>query len=431
MKIFLKKVWVLLVAQVFVGSLEAQAAETFLYLFYDGSRAGEKNEVHGIAHALKEHLHKDTVQKEFDLKDKEAFLADIKENLLKENSKNKGIILAAEVASINILRQLKPQNNIVIAHSSHQFTKDHATLKDVADIVALPQSVVTDEISKIFEGPQTTLIQTAGVAHNLSAKNIEEAFQKNKDSIPSAPAYVGIILGGDAETPDKKLLYYTSEEAVQVASYIAPFVKGKKAHLLILNGPRTGKHDQKTGEVIKESHRDGSIDPITAAFKEGLHQQGLSEDKNFTIFDFQFGKTSMYPVVLGALRHTNSPIFVAGESTSMVSEAADCLPKGFVTAFTNNAMNENHRKHCFSEKEAGRINILENTKGNWQLLKAKETTDTKEAVPLLKLLLKPLRSVLRRRCLNTLIVRLFVYINQFGACFTLINPLKNKISRIT
>lgn len=381
MKIFSKKIWIFLVALIFVGSPAAQAAQTFLYLLYDGSRAGEKNQVLGIAHALKENLPIDAIQKEFELKDKEAFLLDIRENLLKEDSRNKGIILAAEVASIDILRQLKLHKNIVIAHSSHQFTKDHAALKDVADIVALPKYVVTDEILKAIENPQTTLIQTAGVAHNLSPKSIEEAFQNNKDSIPSASSYLGIILGGDAETSDGNLRYYTVEEAGELASYIVPKVKKQHSHLLILNGPRTGKHDQKTGKVIEGSHRDGTIDIITKTFKERLQQQGLIEGKNFTMFDFQFGKTSMYPVVLGVLLQTKSPVFVAGESTSMVSETADCLPKGLVTAFINNAMNENHRKHCFSEKEAGRINILENMNGKWQSFDAKETVDSNASRP--------------------------------------------------
>jgi hypothetical protein len=378
---FLKKIWIFLIVLVLAGSSNAQTTQTFLYLLYDGGKVGEKNQVHGITQALKEYLPKDTVQKEFELKDKEAFLANIQENLFKEDSKNKGIILAAEVGGIDVLSQLKPQKNIVIAHSSHQFTKEHSNLKDAVDIVALPQYVVTGEVLKAIESPDTTLIQTAGVPHNLSPKAIEEAFENNKGIIPVAPKYLGVILGGDAETPERELRFYTAKEAEELASFIASQIKEKQSHLLILNGPRTGKHDQSTGKVIETSHRDGSLDAVTAAFKGSLLKEGLIEGKNFTIFDFQFGKTSVYPVVLGALLKTKSPIFVAGESTSMVSETADCLPKGLVTAFAHNAMNENHRKHCQSEKEAGRINILENTDGNWHLLEANKTSDSKDSRP--------------------------------------------------
>jgi len=397
---FTRKVSFLLLALVLSGFSAAQAAQTFLYLLYDGARAGEKNQVHGIARALKEHLPEDTVQKEFDLKEKEAFLADAHENLFKEDSQNKGIILAAEVAGIDVLRQLKPQKNVLITHSSHQFTKDHARLKDVADIVALPEYAVTAEVLKAIESPHTTLIQTAGVPHNLSPAAIEEAFQGNKGIIPPAPAYVGVILGGDAETPEGELRFYTAKEAKELAAYIAPQVKEKQSHLLILNGPRTGKHDQNTGKMIEGSHRDGTTDIITKTFKEDLQQQGLIEGKDFTLFDFQFGKPSAYPVVLGALLKTKGPIFVAGESTSMVSETADCLPKGLVTAFTNHAMNENHKKHCSSEKEAGRISILENTDGNWRLLEAKETSGLNSSRPASQIIAESIKKRFEEKVLS-------------------------------
>lgn len=377
---FLKKIGIFLITIMLVDASAAQESQTFLYLLYDGGRVGEKNQVLGVARFLKEYLPEDTVRKEFELKDQEEFLLDVRQNLTEEPN-NKGIVVAAEVESIGIIKQFKPQPNIVIAHSSHQYTKDHAGLKGVADIVALPQYVVTDEVREAIESPpHTILVQTAGVAHNLSLKDIQEAYEGNKDRLPVAPAYLGVILGGDAETPDKKLFYYTAAEAAQMADYIAPLMKEKKAHLLILNGPRTGKHDQTTGEVIKTSHRDGQPDAITQAFMKRLQEQGRAPDQDFTLFDFQFGKPSAYPVVLGVLHATKSPIFVAGESTSMVSETADCLP-GLATAYTNGAMNENHRKHCASEQEAGRIRLLENNKGEWRLLEAAAASSSKDSRP--------------------------------------------------
>lgn len=76
--------------------------------------------------------------------------------------------MSAEVGSIPVLRQLNSHPNMVIAHSSHQYTKEHANLKNIADIVALPQYVVTNEIVEAIESPHTKLIQTVGVPHNLS-----------------------------------------------------------------------------------------------------------------------------------------------------------------------------------------------------------------------------------------------------------------------
>jgi hypothetical protein len=374
MRNFLKITWAWFVAFVLLGGLAlflwpSHPSETLLYLIYDGTRAGDKNQALGVANSLKEQMPENTIQIDFDLKNKDAFLTDVRVNL-KPETKNKGVVLAAGVESIEVLKLLEPQSNVVIAHTSHQYTKEHSSLKEVADVVALPRSVVTPEIVSSLESPNTTLVQTSGVPHNLSPKLIKEAYLKNKDNFPRAENYIGIILGGDAETPDKKLLYYTKAEAQQMAEYIVPMVTEKKAHLLILNGPRTGKHDPATGKVIETSHRDGTVDAITTAFVETLKKQGLTQDMDFTVLDFQYEKPSAYPVVLGALYATNSPIFVAGESVSMVSESADCLPIGHVTAYTNKAMNESHKKYCLSEKEAGRINILETEGKKWQLFKA-------------------------------------------------------------
>lgn len=362
-----------------IYSWPSNSSETVLYLIYDDSRAGEKNQVLGVANSLKKNLPANTLQIEYDLKKKNDFLTDIRSKI-RPNSKNRGIVIAAEVESINVLKELGPQENLVISHSSHQYTKDHANLKNIADIVALPRYVVTPEILLTIESPTTVLVQTVGVPHNLSQESIKEAYQKSKDNLPSAQNYVGVILGGDADTPDKRVLYYKPEEAINLATYLVPIVKEKKAHLLILNGPRTGKHDPLTGKIIEGSHRDGRVDAVTQAFIESLDKQGFKSGQDYTLLDFQFGKPSMYPVVLGALDATHGSLYVAGESTSMVSESADCLP-GHVIAFTNGAMNENHKKHCLSEQDAGRIAILENQDKQWKLMSAsgKETKLNKSA----------------------------------------------------
>lgn len=373
MKYFLQKTWAIFAAAIFLSGLgyyllPSKESDTLLYLIYDSSRAGEKNQVLGVANALKRDLPTNTLQLEFDLKKKDEFLTDVRSNI-KHGSNKKGIVIAAEVESINILRELGAQNNLVISHSSHQWTKDHARLKDVADVVALPRYVVSAEAKDSIESPHTMLVQMTGVPHNLSKDSIHEAYQYSKNSIPNSDKYVGVILGGDAETPDKQMKYYMSEEAIRLANYLVPIIKEKKAHLLILNGPRTGKHEPLSGKLIETSHRNGQLDAVTRAFIQTLKSEGLNQGQDFTLFDFQFGKASAYPAVLGALAATQSPLYVAGESTSMVSESADCLP-GLVIAYTNGAMNNNHVMHVLSELSAGRINVLEYRGQQWRLQNA-------------------------------------------------------------
>ncbi len=376
-----KKTGMLVATLTLISISSVQASQPSLYLFYNDKNVGETNQVLGIAKSLKQNL-PNLVERTFKLEDRETLLSTIHQNFTEESG-NKGILISSGNDGIAFLAQLGRKPNVVTAHSSHQYTKDHGKLKNIATLVALPKHAVTPEILETIQGSYTTVIQTPGVSHNLSPVDIQKAYHEQKATLPDAKKYLGIILGGDAETPDKTILYYTPKEAQQMAEYIAPQVTrviGERPHLLILNGPRTGKHDQATGKVIETSHRDGKIDAVTTSFTATLMKQGLVEGKDFTLLDFQFGKPGAYPFVLGALYGTKSSIFVAGESTSMVSETADCLP-GLVTVYTHGAMNGNHRKHCESEYGAGRVHILENQNGNWKLLTTAAISPSQDSRP--------------------------------------------------
>lgn len=394
--LLLKKAGIFLTTLALACTPGIHASQSSLYLFYNDKNVGEKSQVLGIARSLKQFL-PDTVEKTFKPEGKETLLSDVRQNF-REGSGNKGILVTAGNDGIAFLADLGQQPNMAMAHSSHQYTKDHGKLRNVADIVALPKHAVSPETLEAIQSPHTRVIQTAGVAHNLSPADIQQAYHGQKANVPDAQKYLGIILGGDAETPDKKILCYTPEEAGQMAKYVASEIikENPQPHLLILNGPRTGKHDQRTGQVIETSHRNGHIDAVTASFIDTLKKQGLTEGKDFTLFDFQFGKPSAYPVVLGALHATTSPVFVAGESTSMVSETADCLPD-LVTVYTHGAMNENHRNHCESEYAAGRVHVLENEDGNWKLRKAVAPSPAQDSRPASQIIADAIVDIFKRK----------------------------------
>jgi len=374
----------------------AQGSQGSLYLFYNDKNVGEKNQVLGIARFLKQSF-PDMTETTVKLEDQETLLSDVRENF-QEGSGNKGILVTAGNDGIALLEHLGAQPNMVLAHSSHQWTEDHNRLKGVADIVSLPRHDITPENLGSLESPYTRVIQTAGVAHNLSVADIQKAYHEQKGTLPNASKYLGIILGGDAETPDKKMLYYTPEEAKDIAGYIALQIREEnpQPHLLILNGPRTGKHHPLTGKVIETRHRDGNKDGVTRVFIETLKAQGLTEGNDFTLLDFQFGKPSAYPVVLGALQATKSPVFVAGESTSMVSETADCLP-GLVTVYTHSAMNGNHQNHCESEYAAGRVSILENHGGIWKLRESVANNPSQDNRPAAQIIVEAIAGRFREK----------------------------------
>ena len=344
-------------AFVFLSDNRAYSASNYIFLVTNQENVGDHNQAVGIANALKSHFAPETVEEQnFSAEDRRSLLNAMAKTLAADPD-NKIIIIGAGEASILTLAALSPQPNVVIVHSSHQLTKQHILLRDRANVVALPWHAVTNKDLDKLTSPITYVVTTYGVAHNLTPEVIQAEYEANQGKIPSSFKYMGVILGGDAPTPGGKILYYTPTEAAKLASYLATIRKSDQ-HLLILNSPRTGKHNPHTGAVIPGTHVDERVDVVTAAFIQELERKGLKRDQDFSLFDFHFGQPSYYKIILGALLMTQSPLVVAGESTSMVSEAADCLPHGLVTAYFHSAMNKNHIRHCKAENKAGRINLL-------------------------------------------------------------------------
>jgi hypothetical protein len=375
-----------------------QAGNTFLYIYTDPKNVGEYNQLKGIAHSLQQIASNTMKQEEFDTQQTQNLLKAITDNLNPDLG-NRGIILAAEAHSLPVITALKPQENIVIAFSSHQFNEGYQKLKDIADIIALPQHTLSPQDIKALSSDSTTVVQTVGVAHNLDRDTIRESYNQNQAKIPPANKYLGLILGGDAPKPEGEMLYYTAEEAQNLAKYVATGILKDNAHLLILNGPRTGKHDNKSKDpkVLDTSHRNGVQDPVTQSFIAQLKEEGFIEGENFTLFDFQYDQPSEYKTVLGALLVTASPLLVAGESTSMVSETADCLPSGLVTAYTHDAMNRNHFQHCTSEKDAGRIKLLENLGDKWKITEAPHSRQDQINIPASEMLAQAIYAKLKAK----------------------------------
>lgn len=350
-------------ALLFLPCQSAEANNKHLFILTKESNAGDHNQALGIATALKRQIAPEEIQQKiFDISKKEQLLNAVQEAASAAGSR--AIVIAAGTPSIEIMASLPRKDRVIMLHSSHQVSSTHKMLKGRVDYIALPQYTVDAETLEELGGPSTKIITTAGVAHNLTPESIKNEYTAHQKEFPDFSAYKGIILGGDAELPGvdekgkTKWLYYTPEEARKLARYLIRDANENRKHLLILNGPRSGKHDLQTGMERENNHRNGTLDPVTAAFIQELEEQGLKKSVDYSLFDFQYGSPSRYKAVLGALLVTGSPLLVAGESTSMVSESADCLPQGLVTAYYHSAMNVNHKKHCQMENKAGRINIL-------------------------------------------------------------------------
>ena len=333
-----------------------------IYLFTNPDFVGDRNQVLGIARAVASPSN----IVEVDARDAAAVASAVSRVQNTLQTGQKVVAITSGEYGAQVIAQLPEHENLITCHSSHQYAPSHPMLFGKAKIVALPTHAVDNVLRASYAHSPTALVQTTtrlvqtiGVAHNLTREEL--AYEATQLGLPADKDYMAVILGGDAEAPDRTMRYYTVEAAQALGAHLAAEARTHLCHLLILNGPRTGKHNPQTGAINEDAHK-GSVDPVTQAFVDTLRSKGLQEG-SFTLFDFQFGVPSAYKAVLGTIaRQEDSMIFVPGESTSMISECIDTLP-GKVTIFTHEAMSEVHHAHVESEYEAARARISDQGEG--------------------------------------------------------------------
>ena len=281
------------------------------------------------------------------------------------------IVVAAGEHSIKTLCDLKKDSKlgrkIYTSWSGHQLFDGLPEVVNIIDSVALPKHVLDDKSKAFFKSRNAaTLVETVGVAHNTHPKDLTYEFEKWGKHIIPAIRYNMVVLGGDAPDEKKVMHYYTPDEAFNLGKYIGQRTKGEGSFLLVINSPRTGKHDPKTAndslshrEAHPETNKplDYKIDAVSQAFLKGVEEKGLLNGINYQFFDFKFGKDGVvnaYKGLFGAVAKTpGSHVFISGESTSTVSEACDLLPLGSVTVYDTNAMNAAHKAHIDSIHQEG------------------------------------------------------------------------------
>jgi hypothetical protein len=338
----------------FLMTSDVQALK--LYLLSNHDNAGDHNQVLGVKRALFQ-LSREDIPTE-DSNTKTTNSSQIKDMVEKDLPDQKVIIVGSGEGGIEGIKDLSPNPNLTVCLLSHMFLegyKDPSLLEKVS-FIALPTHVSAD----IKEQLGSKLIETIGVAHNRQAEVAEATYNEwGSKELPAYKAYLAVVLGGDAPIPGpaKDMKLFTEEDATQLANYVAQ--NADDACILVLNGPRTGKHNSDKKEILTV-HREGHSDRITELFQKELAAHGI---ENVKVFDFQHGSQAPYnsfDLALGAVKVTNGMMLIPGESTSMISEAIDTLTPDHVLVYENSAMNEVHQAHIASELAAGRVSVLQN-----------------------------------------------------------------------
>jgi len=291
-----------------------------VYAVFDQSKAGEANIIGAIYQAL---------PKVCDAWSFVTMTPQHIESSLAQDKAGTRVIITAGQFGVDFLKSSTLLKRVKVLLCTHQWFDDMNNLRDI--FIAIPEHVIDANVQKIAKQQNLTLIPTQGVLHTMSAQALAG---ENTSTIHLTDAKVGVILGGDAETPEGGWKVFSVENAQRLANEIITFQKKTGYKILITNGPRTGRS--------ATAHKTEELDVISAAFLQELEREGLVNGTDFEFFNFQFGQPSALKAVMKIVLNNKGFMIVPGESTSSISEIMAVMP---AVIYENDAMNSIH--HAF------------------------------------------------------------------------------------
>lgn len=315
---------------------------------------GDRNQVRGVASALREQLREKGITAEI----REVIIGDYQP--IKDERPR--IILTAGPrgldAAIALKKQLPTQR---VIWSGHQPVEVLGRSDLLPDIVALPEGTCPEPLMKQLQ-KKTVFLETSGVPHAVNAQTVAADVLSVGSLMPEdGQKVVGIILAGDAPSEDG-MRFFDEADARRAAGLIASQLRDMSNIVVrITNGPRTGLHDSKTGETVEPNpHRTGAQDKVTRVFVEVL-KEALGDNIDCHVHDFQFAKLpSAYKPILDAVRRSKGCLFCSSESTSMVTES-QYVQKGGAEVVVYRVSSENpaHAAHLEAAHKQGYCQVLE------------------------------------------------------------------------
>lgn len=333
-------------------------AEDRLLVVLNEGRIGDQNQLNGIVDELSKNRLKWSIDylKNNQISELESALE------MTCKSSYKLVLLTSGSDGIEVIDKISNKlcPSILVVNSSHMLFKDHSKILGKANILALPSYSIEAQFALKAKNAGTKIIETLGVAHNITLLKIEEEYNKFKQEfswLKDHKKVAMIILGGDAPDSDGRIHYYTSSEAEKTAEYISNFCKTNNYSLMIFNGPRTGQYDPVTGNKKADVHTNDKLDDVTESFIEKI--KIYLKPSQYKLYNYSKSSASPYKAGFWVVKNVKEgKCFLPGESTSMISEANDILPSQTII-ISNNAMNESHRKHAILEAKAAKAIILD------------------------------------------------------------------------
>jgi hypothetical protein len=289
--------------------------------------------------------------------------ADFNVTLLMEHD----IVLLAGSHGLHLIPAIKAaQPKSLVIWAGHQWFTEFENQAIWPDMIALPKSAYRKEMAERIPD-HSMLILTDGVAHCVNEETVMAEASKFQGTWASSELFtscIGIIIAGDAPTPDGIMKCFGPDEARAQAKAIAAHItKNGFGHdqtaILVVNGPRTGKHNPQNGSLIDpDPHRSGLVDMSSQAFIDVLKSTFPNQ---VFFYDFQFGQSSAYKPAMHRVRQAkHGAWYVPAESSSMVTESTFLSAQGIpVVVYCPSSANESHLALVKEAHRSGLISMSE------------------------------------------------------------------------
>jgi hypothetical protein len=273
------------------------------------------------------------------------------------------IYISSSKRGIDVLFQIKKRyTDSVTVFISHQHWDNLGLIINSdnnpygANLIILPKHGINKQLTTKIQNSETQLLTLDNVcftsAHSSSTFNNSEIINAK---------YLGVVIGGDAELPNGDWLYFTKNDANDLAKFVInEFNTNHYSKLIITNSLRTGMFNHATHELINP-HTQDTVDSISKAFVSKISKSLNTEQYSF--YNYYRNCTSMLKPMLETIRSTqpSSKILVPGESPTIITQAISAIGNN-VIVYHNSAMNKSHEKFVKIMFKKGLVSILGNDK---------------------------------------------------------------------
>lgn len=270
----------------------------------------------------------------------------------------KNIIYALGMKGSSSLRHLSSkgllgQEKNYVVLGLHQLTEDFKVLAASVDHIVVPETTIKSRADSLIISrfPNRTL-NFAVPTMNLSLDELSNSYDRwdSQDKPDLNDKYIIVMLPGDAIDPKGNMRYFTEDSSQELFNDLNMLWErnGRQHKIIIQNGPRTGKYNSETGEIINSHEYNAGSESVVDHISQGFIDKLENSCMEYKFFNFvteingdERKSSSVYNQLL-YLAYNDNYFIMPGESISMLGQVPLYVRSDKLIVFKSSSLNESH-----------------------------------------------------------------------------------------